>query len=138
MTEKESPFNIVDLNFVSLYFSNLNEAVAFYTKILGPPDEEHEEDPHYGWELGATWLTLFESKAGTVKGSNPRNAEFAIQLAEPGEVDRMYEAFLQAGARECMKPRDTEMYVPMRFGCVDDPFDVRIDIYCLIDRPAHR
>lgn len=130
------PFKIVDLNFISLYFLNLDEAVAFYTQVFGPPDEVEEKDPHYGWELGATWLTLFESRAGTVKESNPRNAEFAVQLAEPGEVDRLYEALLAAGAKKCMAPRDTEMYVPMRFGCVDDPFDVRIDVYCLIDPPA--
>jgi len=136
MTESTKPFKVVDLNFVSLYFLNLAEAVAFYAKVLGSPDWEYEEGPHFGWELGATWLTLFESKIGTVKGSNPRNAEFAIQLAEPSEVDRMYEAFLAAGAKACMKPEDTEMYVPMRFACVDDPFDVRIDMYCLIDPPA--
>jgi len=136
MTEKAKPFKIIDLNFVSLYFLNLAEAVAFYTKIFGPPDQIYEKGPHYGWELGATWLTLFESKIGTVKESNPRNAEFAIQVAEPDEVDRMYAAFLAAGAKTCMKPEDTEMYVPMRFACVDDPFDVRIDVYCLIDRPA--
>lgn len=135
MAEKAKPFKIVDLNFVSLYFLNLEKAVAFYTKILGPPDWFYEGGPHYGWELGATWLTLFESKMGTVQKSNPRNVEFAIQLAEPSEVDRIYEAFLAAGAKECMKPEDTEMYVPMRFACVDDPFDVRIDMYCLLDPP---
>jgi hypothetical protein len=136
MAEKASGFKIIDLNFVSLYLLNLDEAVTFYSKILGPPNQIYEKGPHYGWELGATWLTLFESKIGTVKESNPRNAEFAIQLAEPGEVDRMYEAFLAAGAKECMKPEDTEMYVPMRFACVDDPFNVRVDMYCLIDRPV--
>jgi hypothetical protein len=26
-------------------------------------------------------------------------------------------------------PEDTEMYEPMRFCCVDDPFGVRIDVY---------
>lgn len=134
--ENEKPFKIVDLNFVSLYLLDLATAVAFYTQIFGAPDQIYEKGPHYGWKMGATWLTLFESKDGTVKGSNPRNAEFAIQLAEPEEVDRMYEAFLAAGAKACMKPEDTEMYVPMRFCCVDDPFDVRIDIYCLIDPPA--
>ena len=136
MQEKTKPFQIVDLNFVSLYMLNLEEAVAFYAKIFGPPDQVYEKGPHYGWELGATWLTLFESKAGTVPESNPRNAEFAIQVAEPDEVDRMYDAFLAAGAKKCMVPEDTEMYVPMRFCCVDDPFDVRIDVYCLIDRPV--
>jgi hypothetical protein len=39
---------------------------------------------------------------------------------------------MAAGARPCMAPRDTSMYEPMRFGCVDDPFGVRIDVYCRV------
>lgn len=136
MKGKTKPFKIVDLNFVSLYMLNLEKAVAFYTKIFGSPDSIYEKGPHYGWELGATWLTLFESKDGTVPGSNPGNAEFAIQLAEAEEVDKLYEALIAAGAKTCMEPRDTEMYYPMRFGCVDDPFGTRIDVYCLIDPSA--
>ena len=136
LADKSKPFKIVDLNFVSLYLLNLDDAVAFYTKIFGPPDWHYEKDPHYGWKMGATWLTLFPSKIGTVPESNPRNAEFAIQVAEPTEVDRLYEALLAAGAKTCMVPEDTEMYVPMRFCCVDDPFDVRLDVYCLIVPPV--
>ena len=136
MQENPKPFKIIDLNFISLYLLDLAEAVAFYTGIFGPPDEIYAEDPHYGWKLGATWLTLFESKIGTAPESNPHNTEFAIQVAEPGEVDRLYEALVAAGAKPCNTPEDTEMYVPMRFSCVDDPFGVRIDVYCLIDPPA--
>ncbi len=29
-----------------------------------------------------------------------------------------------------MPPDDTKIYEPMRFACVDDPFGVRIDVYC--------
>ena len=132
----EKPYKIVDLNFVSLYFVELAKAVDFYTGIFGPPDEVDEKDPHYGWQLGATWLTLFESKIGTAVSHNPHNTEFAVQMAEPGEVDRLYAALIAAGATPCHPPEDTEMYVPMRFCCVDDPFGVRIDVYCLIDLPA--
>lgn len=129
----EKPFKIVDLNFVSLYFLDLEKAVAFYTAVFGSPDEIDKTDPHYGWKLGATWLTLFESRGGTVPGQGPGNTEFAVQMAEPSEVDRLYEALIAAGSKPCHSPEDTEMYVPMRFSCVDDPFGVRIDVYCLID-----
>ncbi|MEZ4589900.1 MAG: VOC family protein [Chloroflexota bacterium] len=132
----EKPFKIVDLNFVSLYFVDLAQAVAFYTGIFGEPDQIYQEGPHYGWQLGATWLTLFESKIGTAVSRNPHNTEFAIQVAEMGEVDRLYNALIAAGCKPIHTPEDTEMYVPMRFCCVDDPFGVRIDVYCLIDRPA--
>ncbi len=136
MAEKTKPFKIIDLNFISLYFLDLDEAVTFYTKIFGPPDQVDAKDPHYGWELGATWLTLFESKFGTAAESNPHNTEFAIQVAEPAEVDRLHDALLAAGSKEIHTPEDTEMYVPMRYCCVDDPFGVRIDVYCLIDPRA--
>lgn len=136
MTEKAKPFKIVDLNFVTLYFLDLAQAVAFYTGIFGPPDEVVEADPHYGWKLGGTWLTFFESKYGTAVSTNPHNTEFAIQLAEPGEVDRLFAALVAAGSNPIHTVEDTQMYVPMRYGCVDDPFGVRLDVYCLIDRPA--
>ena len=132
----EKPYKIVDLNFVSLYFLDLEKAAAFYTNIFGPPDQIYKEGPHYGWKLGATWLTLFESRGGTVPERGPCNTEFAVQMAEPGEVDRLYAALVAAGCKPCHTPEDTEMYVPMRFCCVDDPFDVRIDVYCLIDPHA--
>ena len=136
MANNPKPFKIVDLNFVSLYFVDLVKAVDFYTALFGPPDQVYEAGPHYGWELGATWLTLFESKDGTAVHSNPHNTEYAIQVAEPGEVDRLFAALVAANCQPLHTPEDTEMYVPMRFCCVDDPFGVRIDVYCFIDRPA--
>jgi catechol 2,3-dioxygenase-like lactoylglutathione lyase family enzyme len=123
-------FRIVTLGYVSLYVQDLPEAVAFYAQVFGPPEYVEAEDKVYGWRLGATWLTVFPSSAGTAPGSNPRNTEFAIQVSDPAEVDRLHQALLAAGARDCRSPRDTRMYEPMRFGCVDDPFGVRIDIYC--------
>jgi catechol 2,3-dioxygenase-like lactoylglutathione lyase family enzyme len=136
MSNAKQKFQIVGLNYVSLYLLNLEEAVTFYTKIFGSPEAVDKKGPLYGWKLGSTWLTLFPSKIGTAKESNPCNAEFAIQVAMPEEVDRLYETFLAEGATKCMEPEDTEMYEPMRFCCVDDPFGVRIDVYCPIAPPA--
>jgi uncharacterized glyoxalase superfamily protein PhnB len=67
---------------------------------------------------------------------NPRNTEFAIQLATPDEVDRLYGALITAGATFCRAPSDTRMYEPMRYCCVDDPFGVRIDVYCPAGRSS--
>lgn len=125
-----SPFSIVGLNFVSLYFKDLDAAVAFYARIFGAPQSVDEDGPIYGWRMGSTWLTFFASKDGTDRESNPRNAEFAIQVAEPGEVDRLYAALMDAGSTTCRAPEDTWMYDKMRYCCVDDPFGVRIDVYC--------
>jgi predicted 3-demethylubiquinone-9 3-methyltransferase (glyoxalase superfamily) len=86
--------------------------------------------------MGATWLTLFPAKEASHLGSNPRNTEFAIQVAEPAEVDTLYQAFIEAGAKKGWEPFDTEMYEAMRFSFIDDPFGVRIDIICPIEKSA--
>jgi len=59
-----------------------------------------------GWRMGATWLTLFPTKEATHPGSNPRNVEFAIQVAAPDEVDALYQAFINAGAKKGWEPFD--------------------------------
>ena len=125
-----SAFQIVGLNYVSLYVHDFQEAIAFYTQIFGAPESVDVLGKIYGWRMGSTWLTLFPSKIGTDPQRNPCNMEFAIHVATTAEVDRLYSALLAAGAQKCMAPEDTEMYEPMRFACVDDPFGVRIDVYC--------
>ena len=82
--------------------------------------------------MGTTWLTVFPSRAGTDPAGNPRNAEFAVQVATPAEVDLLHTTLTAAGARTVMAPADTVMYEPMRYCCVDDPFGMRIDVYCPI------
>jgi uncharacterized glyoxalase superfamily protein PhnB len=91
------PFTVVDLNFVSLYYEDFKEAIAFYEDMFGPPENVDEEGAIYGWRMGSTWLTLFPSKAGTKAGSNPQNTEYAIQVSAPEEVDALYEALVAAG-----------------------------------------
>ena len=134
---KEPRYNIVSLNYVSLYFHDYQAAIAFYTAVFGEPDSVHEETI-IGWRLGDTWLTFFPDSEGTHPGSNPRNTEFAIQVATPGEVDRLHAALIEAGAKNIHTPEDTEMYVPMRFSAVDDPFGVRIDIICPFNEDVKR
>jgi len=126
----QRPYHIVDLNYVSLYVQDVQAASAFYSQLFGAPASIDEQGPVHGWRMGATWLTLLPSKAGSDPTSNPRNTEFAVQVAATEEVDRLYAALLAAGACGYMAPANTRMYEPMRFACVDDPFGVRIDIYC--------
>jgi len=129
--ENKDSFQVVDLNFVSLYLEDLDEGIEFYSKIFGPP--VYKENRIYGWRMGATWLTLFPSSGGTCTGSNPRNTEFAIQVEHPEQVDVLYKMFIDLESEMCREPEDTWMYEPMRFACVDDPFGVRVDIYCPIE-----
>ena len=124
------PYRIINLNYVSLYIRDFQEAITFYSQVFGPPEDANESKTTYGWRRGATWLTVFRGTAGSKPNSNPRNAEFAIQVSEAAEVDALHQMLIKAGAREYMSPKDTAMYEPMRFSCVDDPLGVRIDIYC--------
>lgn len=116
----------------SFYVPDLAAAEAFYERILGPT-EFREGDQLVGFKLGATWLTLFPTKLGPhsdVEG--PRNAEFAIEVKTPEDVDRLYERLLACGAKPLkgFAPTDTWMYRKMRFACVDDPFGIRVDVFC--------
>ena len=119
---------IIGLSYPSFYIKDYAKAIAFYTNVFGPP--KSDEESIKGWQLGDTWLTLFPSKDGPEPDSNPRNAEFAIQVATPEEVDHLYQALIDAGAKGGWMPEDAQMYEPMRFSYVDDPFGIRLDIYC--------
>ncbi len=112
---EEQRFNIVDLNYVSLYYEDFKEAIAFFKAVFGPPENVDEDGAIYGWRMGATWLTLFPSKEGTHKGSNPRNTEFAVQVSAPQEVDILYQTLIEAGAKKGWDIEDTAMYEEMRF-----------------------
>lgn len=122
MPSENPPFR--GLAYVSLYFKDLDKAVAFYSRVLGGPTETHEGDDgnYIGWEIGDTWLTFFPGKA------NPRSTEFALVLSSAALVDQLYDAFLEQGATECMAPSDTWMYRKMRFASVKDPFGAIVDL----------
>lgn len=91
MPSENPPFR--GLAYVSLYFKDLDKAVAFYSRVLGGPTETHEGDDgnYIGWEIGDTWLTFFPGKA------NPRSTEFALVLSSAALVDQLYDAFLEQG-----------------------------------------
>lgn len=134
---QEQPFdrkNILGLNYVSLYFVDLKQAVEFYSKVLGKPDIDTGDGKITGWKTGTTWLSVFPAKGGTRSDQNPCNCEFAIQVKTHQQVDELHDAFVAAGAKSSWKPEDTEMYEPMRFAAIDDPFGVRVDIYCPIKK----
>jgi len=122
-------FEVVSLNYVSLYVRDLDEALEFYGQVFGPPTYREDDGRINGFKMGNTWLTVFSSEQGTKPGKNPRNTEFAIQVAATGQVDILHAALVAAGAVSIWKPEDTTMYDPMRFAAVDDPFGMRIDIY---------
>jgi predicted enzyme related to lactoylglutathione lyase len=136
IAQNHSAYQIVGLNYVSLYIKAFQQAITFYSQVFGTPEFIDEQKEIYGWRMGTTWLTVFPSRVGTYHDSNPRNTEFAIQVSAVEQVDILHRALIAAGAQEFMPPEDTTMYEPMRFACVDDPFGVRIDIYCPLGRPA--
>ena len=127
---------IVGLQYVSLYFHDLDQAIAYYTAVFGPPDEVMESKTIWGWRMGNTWLTLFASKIGTDPERNPCNAEFAIQVERKDQVDELVGRLVEHGGKVCMAPEDTWMYETMRFAAVDDPFGVRIDVICPIPKES--
>jgi catechol 2,3-dioxygenase-like lactoylglutathione lyase family enzyme len=115
----------------SFYVRDLDGAKAFYSAVLGPP-QHTQGDGLIGFAIGDDKLTLFDAKLGPHPDGGPRNAEFAMEVRTPADVDAVYERLIAAGAKavEGFAPTDTWMYRRMRFACVDDPFGIRVDVFC--------
>lgn len=123
-------FEVAGLAYVTLYIEDYEKAVAYYTGVFGEPDCKQAQ--FMGWAMGDTWLTVFPSKTGNAPGKNPRNMEFAVRVKAREQVDVLHARLVELGGVDKWTPEDTEMYDKMRFACVDDPFGVRIDVYCPI------
>lgn len=124
--QPEPRFGYEGLGGVALYFDRYDEAVVFYTEVLGPPNYVEGEGTR-GWLLGDGWLTLFAVKQGA-----PSNAETQIRMSSPAEADRLHAAFLAAGATG-EAPTDELMYEPIRFCALTDPFGTEILIYARLE-----
>ena len=124
----EPRFKFHGLHGTTLYFSDYEAAVAYYTRVLGPPAYVEGQGTR-GWRLGNTWLTLLMGKSG-----NPRNMELNIVMQTSQEADRLQAAFIEAGGVG-EPPSDQLMYEPVRFCPVQDPFGTDILIICpLLER----
>ena len=121
----DSRFEFRGLHGTTLYFSDFEAAVDFYTRVLGLPAYVEGQGTR-GWRLGNTWLTLLKGKSG-----NPKNLELNIIMQTPQEADRLQTAFIEAGGIG-EPPSDQLMYEPVRSCPVQDPFGVNILIICPI------
>jgi hypothetical protein len=104
---------------VTLFMEQYEEALAFYSRVLGLPAYV-EGDSTRGWRIGDFWLTLLPAAEG-----NPRNAEIQLAMDTQEDADDLYEAFIEAGG-EGEEPTDVLMYEPVRLYPVSDPFGTNI------------
>jgi len=125
--QPEQHFRFQGIHGATLYFEAYEDAIAYYTAVLGVPAYVEGAGTR-GWRLGNTWLTLLEGKSG-----NPSNVELNIIMETPGEADRLQAAFIAAGgAGEA--PSDELMYEPVRFCSARDPFGTHILIIASLNR----
>jgi uncharacterized glyoxalase superfamily protein PhnB len=117
----EQNFKFSGILGATLYYQDYPSALAFFRQVLGEPAYVEGQYTH-GWQVGKSWLTVFPSKAGT-----PTNIEVPIYLKSAKEVDKLYTAFIAAGA-EGSSPEDTLMYAPVRMTVVTDPFGVQFTL----------
>lgn len=52
---------ILGLRFVSLYVDQILAARDFYTRVFGDPEYTEGDGTLYGWRMGDTWLTVFDT-----------------------------------------------------------------------------
>ena len=62
--QPETRFEYLGLHGVTLFFSDYEPAVDYYTRVLGSP-AYMEGAGTCGWRLGNTWLTLLKWKKGS-------------------------------------------------------------------------
>lgn len=105
----------------TLYYQDYQAALDFIRQIFGDPVYVEGENTH-GWRIGRSWLSVFPAKEG-----GPSNTEIPIYLQSAEEVDRLYKAFLDAGATG-EEPQNTLMYEPVRMAIVTDPFGATWDL----------
>jgi hypothetical protein len=105
----------------TLYYEDYATALEFVTKVFGEPIYKEGENTH-GWRLGLSWLTLFPAKSG-----NPTNCEVPLYVKSAQELDKLYAAFIAAGATG-EAPQNTLMYEPVRMAILTDPFGVTWDL----------
>lgn len=114
---------------VTLYFEDYEAAVAFYSRVLGPPAYVEGKGTR-GWPIGSGWLTLLQGKSGA-----PRNVEVTFRMENPEEAERLQRAFIEAGA-DGPAPSDQLMYEPIRSCPVRDPYGLT-EINVRPHGPAH-
>ena len=113
-----------------LFIHPYAEAVAFYTRVLGPPGYLEGEGTR-GWRIGDAWLTLFPADTGA-----PANTEIGLVMENPEEADRLHAAFLAAGATG-EPPSDQLMYEPIRYAPLTDPFGTNLVIWARLSEEAY-
>lgn len=112
-------FDYVGIHGVTLFFKDYEAAVAYYTRVLGPPAYVEGAGTR-GWRLGDSWLTLLEGGEGA-----PANVEVPIVMPTPADAERLQTAFIEAGGQG-EAPSDQLMYEPIRYCSVTDPFGTNI------------
>ena len=123
--QPESRFAFRGIQGASIHYQDYSAALDFLRRVYGPPSYIEGEFTH-GWKLGDTWLSIFPSEDG-----NATNMEVPVYLESARDVDKLYQAFLEAGA-EGEPPENTLMYEPVRIAFVKDPFGVAWMLVCEI------
>ena len=114
-------FKFSGIQGATLFYQEYAQALAFFRQVFGEPAYVEGEFTH-GWQLGRSWLTVFPAKEGS-----PTNLEVPIFLQTPEAVDKLYTAFIAAGAQG-EPPVDTLMYTPVHMAVVTDPFGVQFTL----------
>jgi uncharacterized glyoxalase superfamily protein PhnB len=123
----EQHFRFINSFGATLYFEDYEEAIAFYTNVLGRPRYVEGKSTR-GWPIGAGWLTLLRGEHG-----NPQNVEITLELESVEKAEGLQRKFVSEGAKG-QAPSDQLMYRPVRACPVVDPFGLEIMIIASLGR----
>ncbi len=122
----EPRFGFSGFGGVTIFFTDYEAAVAYYSGVLGPPGYV-EGTGTRAWRIGPTWLTLLAGGDGA-----PRNTEVMLLMDSPAEAERLQAAFVAAGGSGD-EPSDQLMFHPVRYCPVTDPFGTQIVVFAIRD-----
>jgi len=121
--QPESRYDYRGILGASIHYKDRAAALEFLQRVFGPPAYVEGKDTH-GWKLGESWLSVFPSDVGTAT-----NMDIPLYLQSAEEVDKLYRAFIEAGA-EGEPPKNNLMYEQVRIAFLRDPFGVAWILLC--------
>ena len=126
--QPEPRFTFRGLVGVSISVKDYDNAIAYYTNVLGAPAYVEDQEVR-GWQLGNSWLSLFPSTQDDARNSD---VSIELELESVAQAEELQQAMVEAGGTGT-EPVDTFLYYPIRMCAVKDPFGLQWVVYSRLD-----
>ena len=124
----------IKFDMIDIFVQDLPTMVRFYNEVIGIDIDWDENGPYAEFKHDGIRFAMYERKElPKILGQKPSypkglngTFELAINVGEPGNVDKTYNCFVEAGAKPIYAPRDEPWN--MRSSMIADPEGNLIEI----------